>query len=153
NATSIRQSTSFCWRGLRPPSSVTAAFLRKAAVPFTGFVKLLIVKNYSANPSEFCKWRITLHDMILSFFTRGFGMRIRFASLAVLCLIGLGLASLCSASIGYVSKWGSAGIANGQFDNPSEIAVDVTGNVYVVDTNNNRIQKFRGDGVFLTAWG
>jgi len=80
-------------------------------------------------------------------------MRTRFASIAALCFIGLGLASFCSASISYVSKWGSGGTANGQFDNPSEIAVDATGNVYVVDTNNQRVQKFRGDGAFLLSWG
>jgi hypothetical protein len=33
------------------------------------------------------------------------------------------------------------------------VAVDADGNVYVADTNNNRIQKFTGNGVFLAQWG
>ena len=80
-------------------------------------------------------------------------MRLRYFLPAALCLGVLLLPSLTWASIGFVSKWGSAGAANGQFDNPSGIAVDGTGNVYVIDTNNNRVQKFRGDGTFLLSWG
>lgn len=80
-------------------------------------------------------------------------MRIRSAFPLILCLCGLSLPSLSLASIGFVSKWGSAGAANGQFNGPSEMAADATGNVYVVDTNNHRVQKFRGDGVFLLSWG
>jgi uncharacterized protein (TIGR03663 family) len=36
---------------------------------------------------------------------------------------------------------------------PGGIAVDKQGNIYVADTWNHRIQKFTGDGTFLTAWG
>jgi sugar lactone lactonase YvrE len=31
--------------------------------------------------------------------------------------------------------------------------VDAAGNVYVADTGNHRIQKFSGDGTYLTQWG
>ncbi len=53
----------------------------------------------------------------------------------------------------FLTKWGSFGTTNSQFDTPVGIAVDPSGNVYVVDTNNNRIQKFTSDGQFLTSWG
>ncbi len=43
----------------------------------------------------------------------------------------------------FVTKWGTMGSADGQFDNPNGIAVDSSGCVYVVDTGNSRIQKFR----------
>ena len=33
------------------------------------------------------------------------------------------------------------------------MATDASGNVYVADYYNNRIQKFDVNGVFLTAWG
>jgi tripartite motif-containing protein 71 len=33
------------------------------------------------------------------------------------------------------------------------VAVDGAGNVYVVDANNYRVQKFDSSGSFITAWG
>ena len=33
------------------------------------------------------------------------------------------------------------------------LAIDGSGNVYVADSSNNRIQKFAADGAFLAAWG
>ena len=53
----------------------------------------------------------------------------------------------------FVTKWGSAGSGNGQFNAPWGVAVDAAGNVYVADVANNRIQRFTGTGAFLTAWG
>jgi DNA-binding beta-propeller fold protein YncE len=49
--------------------------------------------------------------------------------------------------------WGTLGDAPGQFDFPPGVAVDAAGHVYVTDANNDRIQKFTGNGTFLTAWG
>jgi DNA-binding beta-propeller fold protein YncE len=45
------------------------------------------------------------------------------------------------------------GTEDGQFNGPTDIAVDSLGNVYVADSNNNRIQKFNGNGNFITKWG
>lgn len=53
----------------------------------------------------------------------------------------------------FLLKWGSAGSGPGQFNDPSGIAVDALGDVYVADQNNHRIQKFDGDGAYLTEWG
>ena len=36
---------------------------------------------------------------------------------------------------------------------PRGVAVDGSGNVYVADTDNHRVQKFDSDGNFLTKWG
>jgi len=52
-----------------------------------------------------------------------------------------------------VTKWGSQGSGNGEFGTPEGIAVDSSGNVYVADTYNNRIQKFDPDGGFIIGWG
>ncbi len=52
-----------------------------------------------------------------------------------------------------VSKFGGHGTADGLFDNPEGIALDSSGNVYVSDFNNERIQKFTANGVFLKKWG
>lgn len=53
----------------------------------------------------------------------------------------------------FITKWGSQGSGDGQFDLPREIAIDNSGNVYVVDEGNSRIQKFNSNGTFITKWG
>lgn len=59
----------------------------------------------------------------------------------------------------FLTKWGggsdgvSSGTDDGQFKWPYGIAADSSGNVYVVDGGNNRIQKFDSDGNFLAKWG
>ncbi len=51
-----------------------------------------------------------------------------------------------------VGEWGSFGSAEGQFWNPTGIAVDADGNVYVADRDNHRIQKFTAEGELVTHW-
>ncbi len=53
----------------------------------------------------------------------------------------------------FVTKWGSSGTGDGQFTNPSGIAIDTSGNVYITDRTHDPIQKFSSDGTFLTKWG
>jgi streptogramin lyase len=53
----------------------------------------------------------------------------------------------------FITKWGSYGSGDGEFDEPIGIAANDTGNVYVVDAGNNRIQKFTMDGLFVAQWG
>jgi DNA-binding beta-propeller fold protein YncE len=49
--------------------------------------------------------------------------------------------------------WGSKGNGNGQFDDPTSVAVDATTNkVYVADPRNKRVQVFDANGNFLTKW-
>ena len=57
----------------------------------------------------------------------------------------------------FVTKWGQSGPGggggDGQLRGPYGVAVSSSGNVYVADTENCRIQKFTGDGTFITKWG
>jgi len=53
----------------------------------------------------------------------------------------------------FVLKWGIFGTGEGQFQQPDDVAVDLAGNVYVVDNGNDRIQKFTNTGTFLRMWG
>jgi DNA-binding beta-propeller fold protein YncE len=48
---------------------------------------------------------------------------------------------------------GGQGRGKGQFDNPRGIAADSTGNIFVADSNNGRIEKFSPSGVFITSIG
>ncbi|MFC1496657.1 NHL repeat-containing protein, partial [Candidatus Margulisiibacteriota bacterium] len=54
---------------------------------------------------------------------------------------------------GVVFQFGQFGQAEGEFNNPSGIAVDFNHLIYVSDQENNRIQKFDIRGNPLTVWG
>ena len=48
---------------------------------------------------------------------------------------------------------GRPGLGDGELNRPAGLAFDADNNVYVVDSGNNRIQKFTKDGQFLAKWG
>ena len=58
----------------------------------------------------------------------------------------------------FITKWGSHGVqlknddARGQFRSLKGLCADSEGNIYAVDENNRRIQKFDSSGNFLTMW-
>ncbi|MGH7742534.1 MAG: 6-bladed beta-propeller [Candidatus Eiseniibacteriota bacterium] len=52
-----------------------------------------------------------------------------------------------------LTSWGSYGAGAGQFDTPTRAAVDPSGNVYVADYGNNRIEIFSNDGAYLGQFG
>ena len=58
-----------------------------------------------------------------------------------------------NSSGAFITKWGTRGSGNGQFEFPSGIATDAAGNVYVADSGNARIQKLTSDGAFISKWG
>ena len=49
--------------------------------------------------------------------------------------------------------WGGEGSGDGKFYNNLGVAVDSSGNVYVADEENHRIQKFTDNGGFVAKWG
>ena len=52
------------------------------------------------------------------------------------------------------SVWGGqTGTEPGQFNHPRGVAVGPAGNVYVVDSDNSRVQVFDQNGAFLREWG
>jgi uncharacterized protein YjiK len=53
----------------------------------------------------------------------------------------------------FITKWGGVGTGDGLFGWPMGIATDSSDNVYVADSDNNRIQKFDSNGNYLTQWG
>lgn len=57
------------------------------------------------------------------------------------------------AAVSAAVSWGSQGRGRGQFDEPRGIALDQAGFIYVVDTKNNRVQKFDTGGNVVAVFG
>ena len=53
----------------------------------------------------------------------------------------------------FITNWGTFGTAVRQLKFPMDVAVDSSGNVYVTDSKNDRIQKFKNDGTYIRTWG
>ena len=82
----------------------------------------------------------------------------RGAGLLLIALIAIAvLGGAAGAWQGEVGVFGGAGTGAGQFSptsSPRGIAVnDSSGNIYVADFGNQRIDEFDGSGTFIQAWG
>lgn len=51
------------------------------------------------------------------------------------------------------SSFGALGSANGQLKHPGDVALDAKGNLWVADSNNNRIEEFSPEGQYLGQFG
>ena len=79
-----------------------------------------------------------------------------FVRLVFLVLIALPLIAVTAAAEEppiFLLEFGTFGMGDGQLNAPAGVAVDSAGNVYVADQYNHRIQKFDGNGNFMTKWG
>src|SRR3954467_11629052 len=75
-------------------------------------------------------------------------------ALSVACVALLQAASAAHAEIKYLSSFGSGGSEAGQFSEPASVSINNgTGDVYVADNGNHRIQQFTEGGDFVRAWG
>ena len=72
--------------------------------------------------------------------------------LSVILLVSAVPASASGEESEFVT-WGSMVTDDGKVHCPQGVAIDASGNVYVADTNNDRIQKFASDGTFIMKWG
>ncbi len=88
----------------------------------------------------------------------------RFAGMSMLATAGLVAMALVSpgtagpslaADTGFqfVSAWGTVGAAGGQFNALHELDVAANGQVFTVETGNQRVQTFSAGGVFRWLWG
>ncbi|MFZ1936059.1 MAG: PEP-CTERM sorting domain-containing protein [Thermoguttaceae bacterium] len=80
------------------------------------------------------------------------------------CEIVLGVLGLLFSGVGSISataattyQWartvGSYGSGNGQFSYPNGVAIDSSGNIFVTDYDNDRIEEFDNSGNYLTQFG
>jgi YD repeat-containing protein len=51
------------------------------------------------------------------------------------------------------STFGSLGSGNGQLKHPGDVALDAKGNLWVADSNNNRVEEFSPEGQYLGQFG
>lgn len=76
--------------------------------------------------------------------------------LVTLCLAALASCLVTAVALAdsyqYVTAWGSNGTGNGQFNGIKAIAMDASGNLYVADYGNARIEKLSSSGAYLTQW-
>ena len=62
--------------------------------------------------------------------------------------------SAANASMGVSDLIGGQGTTGGLFEEPRGVAInDTTGDIYIVDAANNRIQQLDSSGAFIRAWG
>ena len=52
-----------------------------------------------------------------------------------------------------LGSWGESGSGDGELSGPNGIVFDRQDNLYVVDSRNDRVQKFTKDGEYLAGWG
>jgi hypothetical protein len=51
-----------------------------------------------------------------------------------------------------LGQWGTTGSGNGQFQDPSDVGVDPSGNVFVLDRVLGKVQQFTTAGTFVKSW-
>ena len=76
------------------------------------------------------------------------------ALVAGLLLLAPAASALSERGHVFSSSFGSGGTGEGQLASPAGVAVnEASGDLYVVDRGNNRVERFGPTGEFLAAWG
>lgn len=70
----------------------------------------------------------------------------------VVCAVGLSFHVECQAQT-LLTSFGSYGTGDGQFATPTGVTVGPNGDLWVVDSNLDRVQRFSPSGQFLGKWG
>jgi DNA-binding beta-propeller fold protein YncE len=73
--------------------------------------------------------------------------------LAICFLLSIFLAEALSTPPDFIRIIGSQGTGDGQLNYPLDVAIGTNGNVYVLDSGNNRIQVFSPTGEYISKFG
>lgn len=117
------------------------------------------LQGFIRNDKEVCKGsKFTNNDNIMALFAilAVFVCMLAIAGISNMTITGdLNMAFADTSSHRQLYQWGSYGIGqDGKFVHPQFITVDEnTGEVYVTDLGNKRVQKFDSNGAFLASWG
>ena len=80
--------------------------------------------------------------------------RVGACALALLAMSTVSPVSASAQAPPYFMQWGSpSGSGNGMLYGPRGVALDASGDVYIADCDNNRIQKFTASGTYIMQWG
>lgn len=60
---------------------------------------------------------------------------------------------ILSSDLRIIKTFGTSGNEEGKFHGPEGVSFDDNGNIYVVDSGNNRVQKFDKDGNYILEFG
>ena len=76
-------------------------------------------------------------------------------TVALLALASVPVSALASPphAANFAFSFGATGTGDGQLDLPQGIAIDSSGNLWVVDGFNNRVEKFNSKGEYLSKFG
>jgi streptogramin lyase/type II secretory pathway pseudopilin PulG len=71
-------------------------------------------------------------------------------------IVRTSVAPLNENGIKYLFEFGSSGTSTGQFEGPTGVAINPSGNVYIADTNfgtsTNRVEEFSASGTYLSGF-
>lgn len=87
------------------------------------------IQKFDSNGNYITQWNITTHG--ITFYDNQ------------LYVSGNAVIRQFTTDASLLVQWGSAGSSNGQFVNPAGISIDNGGSIYVIDSGNNRVQKFK----------
>jgi DNA-binding beta-propeller fold protein YncE len=120
--------------------------LKENSIKYVGFDGAVRQASFIKRPNE---------QLYATYFPKVFeDKQNRYNSLTIYKVPDTPPANLSSLPEGVTNMFdGGRGSDRGQFDAPTGIAVDVSGNILVSDTNNGRVEKFSPTGTFLSTMG
>jgi len=121
--------------------------LLKSGLHLTTFTEVLTISC-----SRFTRLNLLLGGYEMSLKSRQKGL----GSLIILILLmcsGFAATAYAEAPPVYVTQWGTQGSGNGQFNGAGDMVFDSSGNIWAVDYNNHRVQKFSSAGTYLSQFG